>query len=73
MQVAQKQKLDIVTWSCSSVEYNGQDEGKPIYLALTGLVFDVTHGKSFYGKDGGYSFFAGRDGTSAFMTGTLRL
>jgi hypothetical protein len=32
-------------------------------------VFDVSSGKEFYGKEGGYSVFAGRDGSRAFITG----
>ncbi|TIC67246.1 cytochrome b5 [Wallemia mellicola] len=42
-------------------EFNGKDESKPIYIAIGGLVFDVTKGKSFYGPDGPYGNFAGRD------------
>ncbi|XP_065535453.1 neudesin [Lathamus discolor] len=30
--------------------YDGQQEGQPIYLAVKGVVFDVTSGKEFYGK-----------------------
>lgn len=30
-------------------EFNGKDESKPIYIAIGGLVFDVTKGKTFYG------------------------
>ncbi|XP_078599302.1 neuferricin-like [Branchiostoma floridae x Branchiostoma japonicum] len=34
-----------------------------------GKVFDVTKGERVYGLNGGYSFFVGRDGTRAFVTG----
>ncbi|XP_065186966.1 neuferricin-like [Sycon ciliatum] len=50
-------------------QYDGSDSSKPIYLALVGQVFDVTKGKQYYGKDGGYGFFSGRDGTRAFVSG----
>lgn len=40
--------------------YDGID-GKPIYMACLGDVFDVTVAKGFYGKDGPYGCFAGRD------------
>lgn len=49
--------------------YDGSDDNKPVYLGLMGEVFDVSSGRQHYGKDGGYSFFAGRDGTRAFVTG----
>jgi len=51
--------------------YNGTDPDKPVYLAIFGEVFDVTKGKQYYGKGGGYSFFSGRDGTRAFITGNF--
>lgn len=46
------------------------DPNVPIYLAILGRVFDVSKGKDFYGPGaGGYSGFAGRDGSRAFVTG----
>lgn len=42
-------------------QYDG--EATPtIYIALKGVVFDVT-GSAFYGKGGGYHIIAGRDGS----------
>lgn len=52
-------------------QYDGSDESKPVYLAILGKVFDVSRGKRHYGKGGGYSFFAGRDGTRAFVSGNF--
>jgi len=43
-----------------SKEHRGE---KAIYLAVSGTVFDVTRGKSFYGPGSAYSIFAGRDAT----------
>ena len=51
------------------VLYNGSDPELPIYLAVNGTVFDVSAGRHYYGPGGGYSFFAGRDGARAFVTG----
>lgn len=45
--------------------YDGSDEGKPIYVALKGTVYDVTSGKGFYGPGGSYCMFAGRDASRA--------
>jgi len=49
--------------------YNGDDPTLPIYLAIKGVVYDVTAGKKYYGKGAGYGSFAGRDGSRAFLTG----
>lgn len=43
---------------------------KPTWLAIVGKVFDVEKGvEHYYGPNGGYNFFTGRDGTKAFVTG----
>ncbi|KAI9782154.1 MAG: hypothetical protein M1816_001988 [Peltula sp. TS41687] len=49
--------------------YNGTDPSLPIYLALNGTIYDVSASPGIYGPGGGYAFFAGRDGTRAFVTG----
>ncbi|EMD35764.1 hypothetical protein CERSUDRAFT_84868 [Gelatoporia subvermispora B] len=40
--------------------FNGE-EGKRILLAIKGVVYDVTAGRNFYGPNGMYANFAGRD------------
>ena len=48
--------------------FNGPN--KPLLLAVMGRVYNVEKGKDhYYGPNGGYNFFSGRDGTRAFVTG----
>ena len=49
--------------------YNGTDNSLPIYLAINGSVYDVSASPDYYGPGGSYHFFAGQDGTRAFVTG----
>ncbi|KAI9329616.1 cytochrome b5-like heme/steroid binding domain-containing protein, partial [Obelidium mucronatum] len=50
-------------------QYDGSDPSKPIYLAINGKVYDVSAGEKYYGKEGGYKFFAGVDAARAYITG----
>ncbi|XP_059178193.1 neudesin-like [Physella acuta] len=45
--------------------YDGSDDKQPIYMAIKGVVFDVTQGKKFYGKDAPYNVLVGIDSTRA--------
>ncbi|XP_054470385.1 neudesin [Anoplopoma fimbria] len=45
--------------------YDGSMEGDPIYMAVKGVVFDVTKGKEFYGKGAPYNSLVGKDSTRA--------
>nr|XP_025042174.1 neudesin isoform X3 [Pelodiscus sinensis] len=38
-------------------------EDQPIYMAVKGVVFDVTSGKEFYGKGAPYNALVGKDST----------
>ncbi|XP_057953411.1 membrane-associated progesterone-binding protein 4 isoform X2 [Malania oleifera] len=51
--------------------HNGTDDNLPILLGILGAVFDVTKGKSHYGREGGYNHFAGRDASRAFVSGNF--
>ncbi|XP_029643200.1 neudesin-like [Octopus sinensis] len=46
-------------------DYGGADPTKPIYLALKGVVFDVSTRREFYGKNAVYNRLVGRDSTNA--------
>ncbi|XP_072545596.1 neudesin [Salminus brasiliensis] len=45
--------------------YDGSEEGQPIYMAIKGVVFDVTSGKEFYKKGASYNALVGKDSTRA--------
>jgi predicted heme/steroid binding protein len=50
-------------------QYDGTDPSKPIYIALKGRVYDVSAGPGYYGKEGSYSYFSGKDASRAYITG----
>lgn len=50
--------------------FNGE-EGKPIFFAVRGKVFDVSRGRNFYGPGGPYSNFAGRDASRGLACGSF--
>jgi len=50
-------------------QYDGSQEGKGPFLAILGLVFDVSAKPETYGPGGGYGFFSGVDGSRAYVSG----
>ncbi|XP_061712522.1 neuferricin homolog [Cydia pomonella] len=53
------------------LQYNGVKKDK-LYLALMGVVYDVTEGKRHYSSDAPYHYFVGKDGSRAFITGDFQ-
>ncbi len=45
-------------------EFDGTDDKKPIYIALNGLVYDVSAGREFYNLQGPYHYLAGKDSST---------
>lgn len=53
----------------SPEELQEKGDGDTLWLSILGEVYDVSAGKQFYGEDGPYRIFAGRDGSVCFLTG----
>lgn len=49
--------------------FDGSEEGRGIFIAILGRIYDVDRGRRHYGPGGSYNFFAGRDATTAFISG----
>jgi len=63
------QPKQIVLTQKELAQYDGSDPKKNIYLAIKGEIFDVTAGRPYYAKGGGYGFFSGKDASRAYTTG----
>ncbi|CAK3864634.1 cytochrome b5 [Lecanosticta acicola] len=64
-----KLRKPVILTDSQLLEFAGQDDSKPIYLALNGTIYDVTAGRRIYGPGGPYNVFAGRDASRAYITG----
>jgi membrane-associated progesterone receptor component len=53
-------------------KYNGVDNER-ILMALNGVVYDVTNGRDFYGPEGEYHIFAGRDASRGLAKMSLEM
>ena len=52
--------------------YNGTQEGGRILIGVLGKVFDVSNSPQFYGPEGPYSSFGGRDASRALATFVIK-
>jgi len=58
-------------WTVDEVARMDGRDGRPVFIAAKGEVFDVTRGTDFYGPDGGYNIMAGRDASRALALVSL--
>ncbi|KAL9715556.1 hypothetical protein Ac2012v2_002216 [Leucoagaricus gongylophorus] len=54
-------------------QYDGSDPSKPIYVAIKGDIFDVTHKADSYGPGKSYNIFAGKDGSRGLGKSSLKI
>ncbi|KAG0457466.1 hypothetical protein HPP92_022318 [Vanilla planifolia] len=45
--------------------YDGSDPKKPLLMAIKGQIYDVSQSRMFYGPEGPYALFAGKDASRA--------
>lgn len=53
--------------------HDGTDPKLPIYLAINGLVYDVSSSRKIYGPKGAYHKLSGKDAARVFVTGCLMI
>ncbi|KAG6917040.1 hypothetical protein DXG01_004092 [Tephrocybe rancida] len=53
-------------------KYDGNTSGLPIYVAIKGTVFDVSHKADVYGPGRSYAIFAGKDGSKGLGMSSLK-
>ncbi|KOS15787.1 progesterone binding protein [Malassezia pachydermatis] len=53
-------------------KYNGSDPSKPVYVAVKGVIFDVSPRREMYEPGKGYSVFAGKDASRGLGMSSLK-
>ncbi|KAI9222417.1 cytochrome b5-like heme/steroid binding domain-containing protein [Blastocladiella britannica] len=52
-------------------EFDNADTGKPVYVAIKGIIFDVSANREMYPHAKGYGLFAGKDASRALAKSSL--
>ncbi|ORX89160.1 cytochrome b5 [Basidiobolus meristosporus CBS 931.73] len=53
-------------------KFDGSDPELPVYVAIKGVVFDVTWNRTAYAPGSGYHVFAGKDASKALGMSSLK-
>ncbi|CDZ96325.1 Putative steroid membrane receptor Hpr6.6/25-Dx [Phaffia rhodozyma] len=53
-------------------EFTGKNPDRPIYLSISGKVYDVSSSARIYGPGGSYGMLTGKDASRAFVTGCFQ-
>ncbi|KAF9275589.1 hypothetical protein BGZ68_010688 [Mortierella alpina] len=53
-------------------KHDGTDATAPVYVAIKGIVFDVSAKRETYGPGAGYHVFAGKDASKALGKSSLK-
>ena len=70
MEEEQEYEVNMPAYSVEELlEFGDGQDGRPILIAILGRVYDVSSGAKFYGENGRYPYYAGRDITFALSTG----
>jgi len=65
---------DVIVTKEELLRYNGSNQHeKRIYLCCKDIVYDVTVARDFYGPEGPYANFAGRDASRALALMSLKI
>lgn len=54
-------------------KYDGSSPNLPIYVAINGLVYDVSSSRNIYGPKGAYHKLSGKDAARVLVTGCLMI
>ena len=64
---------DVIVTRDELMRYPGSQHEKRIYLCCKNIVYDVTSARDFYGPEGPYANFAGRDASRALALMSLKI